>query len=163
METKINPALPDFAPFDTLAGRSRYIACYEDAWRIAHGSLRGFLPDSCWTAALIRASEDRDALTEMRVDGRFSGVLALDVRRGRSGGIGWIAFCYVVPELRGKGLGKALIGRAAEIFRARGRDLLRLTVAPGNPALGFYEKLGFVRAGTEAGALEDLYVMERKL
>ena len=40
---------------------------------------------------------------------------------------------------------------------------MRLTVAPGNPALGFYERLGFVRVGSEAGALEDLYVMEQKL
>ena len=34
------------------------------------------------------------------------------------------------------------------------------TVAPENPALGFYEKAGFTRVGTEAGALGDLLVME---
>jgi len=160
METEI---IPEFVPFDTLAGRARYIACYEDAWCAAHGSLRGFRPDSCWQAALLRSSEDPDALSELRADGRFAGVLALDCRRGAYRGVGWIAFCYVVPELRGCGLGRALIGRAGEVFRSRGRNCVRLTVAPGNPALGFYERLGFVRAGTEAGALEDLYVMEQKL
>ena len=160
METEI---IPDFVPFDTLAGRARYFACYEDAWRVAHGSLRGFQPDSCWRAALLRASEDPEALSELRVDGRFAGVLALDCRRGAFRGVGWIAFCYVVPELRGRGLGRALILRAGEVFRERGRRRVRLTVAPGNPALGFYERLGFVRVGSEAGALEDLYVMEQKL
>ena len=163
METKINRAAPVFVPYDTLSGRERYIACYEDAWRTAHGSLRGFQPDSCWRAALIRASEDAEALTEMRSDGRFAGLLALDVRRGGYRGIGWIALCYVVPELRGRGLGTALIERAGETFRERGRRFLRLTVAPGNPALTFYQKLGFSRVGTEAGAFEDLFVMERKL
>ena len=163
METKINPPVPVFVPYDTLSGRDRYIACYEDAWHIAHGSLLGFRPDSCWRGAVLRAAEDPDSLAEMRVDGRFAGVLALDVRRGSFRSVGWIAFCYVVPELRGLGLGRKLIDRAGEVFRSRGRSRLRLTVAPGNPALGFYEKIGFVRVGSEAGALEDLFVMEQKL
>ena len=163
METKINRTAPVFVPYDTLAGRERYIACYEDAWRIAHGSLRGFQSDPCWRAALIRAAEDPDALSEMRADGRFAGILALDVRRGSYRRTGWIAFCYVAEDLRGRGYGAAMIERAAEIFRERGRSFLRLTVAPGNPALAFYEKLGFSRVGTEAGAFEDIYLMERKL
>ena len=163
METKINRADPVFVPYDTLAGRERYIACYEDAWRIAHGSLRGFEPDSCWRAALIRAAEDPDALKEMRTDGRFAGILALDILRGRYRGTGWIAFCYVAEDLRGRGYGAALIEQAEVIFRQRGRGFLRLTVAPGKPALRFYEKLGCSRVGAEAGAFEDLCVMERKL
>ena len=162
MAAEIFPT-PVFVPYDTLSGRPRYIACYEDAWRIAHGSLAGFSPDTCWHAALLRASDDPDALTEMRIGGRFAGVLCLDDRRGQYRGMGWIAFCYVLPELRGQGLGRALIGHAADHFRSRGRKTMRLTVAPGNPALLFYEKTGFVRVGTEAGALEELYVMERKL
>ena len=163
METEIFPTAPDFVPYDTLTGRDRYIACYEDAWRVAHGSLAGFQPDVCWHAALRRAADDPEALTELRSDGRFAGVLCLDDDRGRFRATGWIAFCYVVPELRGCGLGRAMLEYAAAHFRSLGRRRMRLTVAPGNPALGFYLKTGFVRVGTEPGALEDLCVMERTL
>ena len=38
--------------------------------------------------------------------------------------------------------------------------IFRAIVAPENPALGFYERAGFVRVGTETGALGDLMVME---
>ena len=82
------------------------------------------------------------------------------IERLRERGIGWIAFLYVVPELRGHHCGIQLVGTAAIRFRQLGRRAMRLTVAPENPALGFYEKAGFVRVGTEAGALGDLLVME---
>ena len=163
MAAEINPSSCVFVPYDTVHGRETYIACYEDAWRIAHGSLAGFQADSCWYTARRRAEDDRDALSELRFDGQFAGVLCLDDRRGRFRGHGWIAFCYILPDLRGRGLGRALIRHAEEYFRARGRRVLRLTVAPGNPALQFYEKTGFACVGTEPGALEDLFVMEKKL
>ena len=63
----------------------------------------------------------------------------------------------------GRGIGRAIIARAEERYAAQGRRFLRLSVAPGNPALAFYEKLGFRRAGAEPGALEDLYIMEKEL
>ena len=67
---------------------------------------------------------------------------------------------YVVPELRGHHCGIQLVGTAATRFRQLGRRAMRLTVAPENPALGFYERADFVRVGTETGALGDLMVME---
>ena len=152
-----------FAPYDTANGRERYLNCYRDAWRIAHGSLAGFDPGACWRGALLRAEHAPDALTAAWLGEEFAGVLALDDRRGSWRGLGWIAFCYIVPALRGRGYGAALISRAEEHYRALDRKALRLTVAPGNPALGFYKKQGFVPAGTERGALEDLYVMEKEL
>ncbi len=154
---------PEFVPFDMTGGRERYISCYRDAWRIAHGSLSGFDEYACWRGALIRAAESPGCILEMRCLSEFAGVLALDDRRGSRKGLGWIAFFYVVPALRGRGLGLALLDRAREHFAALGRHAVRLTVAPTNPALGFYEKTGFRRVGTEPGALEDLFVMEMTL
>ena len=163
MDTEIFPTSIEFLPYDTLTGRERYIACYEDAWRIAHGSLQGFHADTAWHAALLRAAEDPQALTELRSGGEFAGVLCLDLQRGRFRGLGWIAFCYISPEHRREGMGRAMLEHAAACFLARNRRAMRLTVAPGNPALGFYERLGFVRVGSEPGALEALFVMEKKL
>lgn len=159
----IDDPSPEFVPFDMRRGRDRYIACYEDAWRTAHGSLAGFDANACWNGALVRAADSPEAVTEMRLNGAFAGVLALDERRGRYRRMGWIAFLYVVPELRGRGFGRALLERAEARFAALGRRAVRLTVAPSNPALGFYERLGYVCAGAEPGALEDLCVMEKTL
>ena len=152
-----------FVPYDLETGQERYLDCYRDAWTIAHGSLAGFNENAAWDAAVSRAEADTDSLLEARTEEGFAGVLALDDRRGRILGMGWIAFCYVVPELRGYGIGTQLIRRAEEHFRALGRKRLRLTVAQGNPAREFYRRLGFVRMGWEPGALEDLLVMERRI
>ena len=137
-----------FTAMDVASGRERYLACYRDAWRGAHGSLTGFDERAIWRSAVMRAQKSPDALTEAWLEDSFAGVLA---------------FCYVAPEHRGKGVGRALIERAAGHYRALCRRTLRLTVAPGNPAVDFYKRLGFTAAGTEPGAVEDLIVMERGL
>ena len=150
-----------FVPYDFAEGKERYLACYRDAWRGAHGSLAGFNETACALAAADRIRRDPGSLLEVRLGDRFAGILAMDDRRERRSG--WIAFCYVAKELRRRGVGRAMISRAEERYAAMGRRYLRLTVAPANPALAFYEKLGFRRAGTEPGATEDLYVMEKEL
>lgn len=149
-----------YRPFDLAAGQERYIACYRDAWHIAHGTTEGFDPAACLLTARLYAAASPESVTEALLGDEFAGLLTLDERRGRERGIGWIAFLYVVPELRGHRCGLQLIGTAAMRFRQLGRRAMRLTVAPENPSLGFYEAAGFVRVGTEAGALGELLVME---
>lgn len=149
-----------YRPYDFAAGRERYISCYRNAWRCAHGTTRGFDAAACALSAQLHLADAPGCITEALLDGAFAGLLLLDERRGRERGIGWIAFLYVAPELRGHHCGIQLVGTAAARFRQLGRRVMRLTVAPENPALGFYERAGFVRVGTEAGALGDLWVME---
>ena len=150
-----------FVPYDLAGGRERYLSCYRDAWLGAHGTLAGFNETACWLAALDRGRRNADAVLEVRYEDRFAGILVTDDRRERKAL--WIAFCYVAEPLRGRGIGRAMIRKAEELGAARGRRLLRLAVAPENPALEFYRKLGFLRAGTEPGAFEDLYIMEKEL
>lgn len=52
---------------------------------------------------------------------------------------------YVLPEYQGKGVGRALLGRALEYARAQagGEAIVELNVNRNNPAVGFYEKMGF--------------------
>ena len=152
-----------FVPMDPTAGKDRYLDCYRDAWTVAHGSAAGFNDRSAWLAADERLRRDPDCILEAYLDDRFAGILALDMRRGRWAGAGWIVLCYLAGEFRGMGLGRQLIDKASDRFRSEGRRKLRLTVAPRNPALGFYEHLGFYRIGTEPGAQEDLLVMERTI
>jgi ribosomal protein S18 acetylase RimI-like enzyme len=150
-----------FVPYDLSEGREKYLSCYRKAWRGVHGSLAGFNETACWLAAAERAGRYPGSLLEARWEDRFAGVLSMDDKRERKAG--WIAFCYVEEALRRRGIGRAMIRKAEERYVSRGARSLRLSVAPGNPAVAFYEKLGFRRVGTEPGAFEDLYVMEKEL
>lgn len=69
--------------------------------------------------------------------------------------IGHVIGMMVRPEVRGTGLGAALLDACiAEARRAQGLELLTLSVTAGNlPALRLYERAGFVRYGTLARAI----------
>lgn len=69
---------------------------------------------------------------------------------------------YVVPELRGRGLGSALIAAAEGVTRARGGELLEINV-DGNDvdARRFYERHGY--ANSEPGEDEPLLYYYREL
>ena len=150
-----------FVPMDLNDSAARYLECYRDAWRVAHGSLAGFDEKACLMGAASRAARHPGSLLEARRGDDFAGVLAMDDQRKKD--IGWIAFCYVAEAYRRQGIGRAMIEKAAARYAAMGRRALRLTVAPENPAVAFYERMGFRCTGTEPGALEDLYVMELEL
>lgn len=53
----------------------------------------------------------------------------------------------VVPDYRGRGLGKALIRRAIEAARARRAERVFLETRDNNPAIGLYRKIGFEPIG----------------
>jgi ribosomal protein S18 acetylase RimI-like enzyme len=51
----------------------------------------------------------------------------------------------VVPDHRGRGVGGALLRELREAARSQGYNALSLSVEKGNPALGLYERNGFVK------------------
>jgi ribosomal protein S18 acetylase RimI-like enzyme len=62
---------------------------------------------------------------------------------------------YVAKAFHGRGLGRALLGRALDEARARGCVWLWLTVWEHNPsAVAFYERHGFARVGECEWAFE---------
>jgi RimJ/RimL family protein N-acetyltransferase len=69
---------------------------------------------------------------------------------------------YVVPEHRGKGLGKALLARCLDMARQmQGLEEIQLIVAAHNhEAVALYERCGFICVWTERRALkcDDHYV-----
>ena len=75
---------------------------------------------------------------------------------------------YLLPQTQGKGYGRDLIDAVAERARAAGQQRLRLDVNYQNPAVGFYQHLGFdivERMDTEIGngfLMED-YVFEKEV
>ena len=93
------------------------------------------------------------------------GVVVLRFRMAiwTSGLESYLAELYVVPGLRRRGLGRALMEAALEEARARGADTMDIGVdEPDQAARGLYESLGFTnRVGGECGPV--MYVYEREL
>lgn len=58
----------------------------------------------------------------------------------------------VVPDHRGRGLGGALLRELRDAARSQGYSALSLSVEKGNPALGLYERNGFVKLFEAEGA-----------
>jgi ribosomal protein S18 acetylase RimI-like enzyme len=75
----------------------------------------------------------------------------------------YLAELYVVPELRGQGLGRALMEEAMEVARGEGADYMDLgTSEDDTAARALYESLGFSnREGKPDGPLN--YYYEREL
>lgn len=75
---------------------------------------------------------------------------------------------YVLPNTQGKGIGKALIGAVANIARRQGDSALTLNVNRYNPAVQFYQHIGFRIVGEEdidigKGFLMEDFIMEKPL
>jgi ribosomal protein S18 acetylase RimI-like enzyme len=71
----------------------------------------------------------------------------------------YLAELYVVPQLRGQGLGRALMETAIEVARARGADHMDLGTSEDDVAArSLYESLGFVnREGGPEGPITYFY------
>jgi GNAT superfamily N-acetyltransferase len=74
----------------------------------------------------------------------------------------YLAELYVVPERRGQGLGRALLGYAMDVARERGADHIDLGTGEDDVvARKLYSSMGFTRLEGENGPL--MYVYEREL
>jgi ribosomal protein S18 acetylase RimI-like enzyme len=73
---------------------------------------------------------------------------------------------YVMPKAQGKGVGKEMINWIADVAKQNKVDTLLLDVYRHNPAIQFYEKLGFKKVGEQVtdignGFVMDDFVMEK--
>jgi ribosomal protein S18 acetylase RimI-like enzyme len=74
----------------------------------------------------------------------------------------YLAELYVVPPLRGRGLGRALLAAAIERARARGADHMDLGTSEDDVAArALYERMGFTNRERPGGPI--MYVYEREL
>ncbi|HEX8576555.1 MAG TPA: GNAT family N-acetyltransferase [Flavobacterium sp.] len=75
---------------------------------------------------------------------------------------------YILPEAQGKGVGKMLIHKVADLAKEAGIERLCLNVNRHNKARFFYEKLGFTIVAEELvplnhGYVMDDYIMEKQI
>ena len=65
---------------------------------------------------------------------------------------GYVNLFYLVPDVRGRGLGRELHDYAIEMFDTLNVDMVRLTVSVENErAMGFYRRLGWTDIGFRPG------------
>jgi diamine N-acetyltransferase len=103
-------------------------------------------------------------------DGRLAGYLKLNEgeaqTEGAEPGALEIERIYVERGFQGLGLGAAMVDRAVEIARRKGKTVVWLGVWERNEnAIGFYRKMGFRKAGTHVfvmgGARQTDWIMRR--
>ncbi|MBD2704115.1 GNAT family N-acetyltransferase [Spirosoma sp. BT702] len=75
---------------------------------------------------------------------------------------------YLLPSSQGKGVGRLLIDKVAEIAQCNGNNRLGLNVNRFNKALQFYERMGFLMVGQEdidigEGFLMEDFILEKQL
>ncbi len=75
---------------------------------------------------------------------------------------------YVLPSAQGKGIGKILMDSIEKIAKEKGNQQLSLNVNRHNPAINFYEKIGFKKIRQEdidigKGFLMQDFIMEKNI
>ena len=84
--------------------------------------------------------------SELFFVGEAEGAVVASAMAGDDGHRGWVYYVAVDPDARRRGHARALMQHVEQALRARGCAKLNLQVRADNPeALGFYERLGYVR------------------
>ncbi len=122
--------------------RLRALAEAPDAFGSTHDEAAALPPDR-WAAQL------REIPTFVAVvDGEDVG-LVRGARDDSRADAAWLISMWVAPEVRGQGVGEALIDAVVEWARASGARRLLLDVGDHNqPAIALYSRMGFEPNGT---------------
>jgi ribosomal protein S18 acetylase RimI-like enzyme len=134
----IRPAQPDDVP-----------ALYLLKWQLA------FAEESAFTVRASEADWRRDmfgphprfSAVVAEVEGSVIG-MATVIEKFAPGWVGPLISVndlFVVPEQRGRGIGKALLARVAAQAKELGAPYVELTVRERNPACRLYRRVGFER------------------
>ncbi|WP_116108518.1 GNAT family N-acetyltransferase [Lewinella sp. IMCC34191] len=67
---------------------------------------------------------------------------------------------YVLPEMQGRGFGRLLIDKVESIATRNGQLALKLDVNYQNPAIRFYERMGFEKVEQYTTEIGEGYLME---
>lgn len=144
-------------PLSLSGDKQRYLAARREHWQAVYGTADGFDASTLWAAAEKCRSQDAGCLLNVWLGDRFAGLLQMDWARDAAQQAGWISFLYLTPELRGQGLGVQLLGQAVSVYRAMGRQSLRLCCPAGNGRAGkFFLSHGFQKTGGAADAAQTM-------
>lgn len=106
--------------------------------------------------SLVRAVA-REELVVAAIGPAVAGFCQLYRRRDR---IVTVYHVAVVPEVRGEGIGRALLASVSHDAGTRGLEIIRLKCPVDLPANDFYARIGFRRVAIEAGSGRPLNLWE---
>ncbi|MGN6508402.1 MAG: GNAT family N-acetyltransferase [Chitinophaga sp.] len=93
-----------------------------------------------------------------QADGGFGGYASYELNyRGKP--VSKLHKIYVLPQMQGKNIGRALLDEVAAIARNAGMEYLSLNVNRENNAVGFYERYGFDKVREEDLDIGNGYFM----
>ncbi|MDE6261472.1 MAG: GNAT family N-acetyltransferase [Oscillospiraceae bacterium] len=151
-----------FSPLSLPQERELYLSARSEGWQASHGAMDGFDGEAFLAAAEQNSALDPACLLTARLGDAFAGILQMDWEQDKTQRAGRISFLYIAPEYRCHGLGVQLLGQAVSVYRAMGRQFLRLRCAPENErAKKFYHSHGFYKIGEEPGGTGHLDTMEK--
>lgn len=109
-------------------------------------------------------NKEKDFLLIAKKDGRFIGTITF---MGEENNVGRLRFLILEPDMRGKGIGKAIVTTALEWAKSLGYSHIYLsTHSVLKTARGMYAKLGFVKTSEESaeevcpGAMEEVWEID---
>ncbi len=152
-----------FAPALSAMDLAEAEAIRRAAWVDVYGSDRGYCVREVKAQMEQQARLDRRFVQFVMRDGERVGLIQLSLRDDLAPNEGHITLVYLEPCLRGEGMGAQLLGEAVSVFRAMGKDTLKLYVWEGNErARRFYQKHGFLEKGSEVGLFGKLSIMKKR-
>lgn len=123
----------------------------KDSFAASFGNASGFGDEKKYLNWLeIMVKDFPDGFVMVEKDNRLIGQLELTIKEYKDRKIGYVNLYYLVPEIRGNGVGKELHKYACSFFRSQNLNEFHLRVSPTNTsALKFYQKLGMEEIGQE--------------
>ena len=153
-----------FEPMDMEKDAGLYCDCYREGWLQAHGTLQGFSQKPYLKSAQRVSKQDEQTVMKAFRGEEFVGIIELDPDRMVEESAGWVSLVYIVPQMRGQGYSKQLVGQAISYYRKRGRKCLRLHVAETNQrAQALYSGMGFHCIDKTQGNVVMLDMLEKEI
>ena len=149
-ESKLPPLR--FSPIDLARREDVCIAFRRDSYVLSFGTFDGVEsqmgPDNQTYLKHLRRfiSQVPEGNTHVWLNGEIIGQTEMSLVKDPT--IGYVNLFYLVKACRKQGLGAQLHTYACNLFRAKGKSQLNLSVSPTNlPAHAFYEKHGWTSLG----------------
>jgi len=143
--------LLSFKTIDINDDRGKVIEFRKDSFLISFGEISGFGDEKEYLSWLEKKiSNYPDGFVMVKKGDIIVGQLELTIREYEDREIGYVNLYYLIPENRGRGMGKQLHQYALNFFKNHNVNEYHLRVSPTNiNALKFYKKLGLEEVGPE--------------